>query len=886
MTNGTLVLIDGNSYLFRAFHAITGMTRSDGSPTGAVFGFLNSLDLIEKTVADASLVAVFDTAAPTFRAEIDEGYKANRDECPAKLVEQIPIVKGVLDALGIPRFEMDGYEADDLIGTIARWWERRGGRAVIASGDKDLLQLVTGKVSVLRTHLNKTKIYDPEAVREKYQVLPERLPDVLALMGDSVDNIPGVPGIGEKTAGSLIAEFDSLDGVFANLDKVKGPKRRQTLQEHRDVAFRALELATIRIDAPVEVSEDLLARREPDADGLYALFSELEFRTRAAHWRGQAGVAEPAKSYELVESLERLADIIAELDTEAALAFDTETDSLDAQNAELVGFSFAQKDGEAYYVSLTHADARNVDREKALDVIRDWLEDPRRKVVAHNLKYDAHVLARYGLSVRGADDTMLMSQLADPDSGSHGLKDLSARLLQMPMASYEDIAGKGQTQRTFDELTAHDVYEYGAADSDATQQLHAYYSRRIAERGVKELYEDVERPLVDVLRRMESLGVLIDAGVLAEQSRELACEMAELETLIQEEAGHDFNLRSTAQLAKVLYDEMGLKPPGRTRSTRADVLEKLAAQGVPICHSIIEYRQRAKLKSTYLDALPGLVSPRDGRVHTTYHQASANTGRISSSDPNLQNIPVRTEMGKRVRSAFVAPEGKRLLSADYSQIELRILGHLAEDPGLLGAFERGEDIHTKTASEIFGVPASDVDDSMRSKAKAVNFGLNYGMTAHGLAERLGIGRAEAQKYINAFFDNFPRVRAYLDGIVEKAKADGYIRTLMGRRIPARGLEDQSRQRREAARRAAINAPIQGAAADMLKKAMVCVDAWIEKEHPPAAMLLTVHDELVFEVEAGALEEVSTHIRGLMEGVMDLGIPTPVDIASGGNWAEL
>ncbi len=886
MVQGTLVLVDGSSFLFRAFHAMTEMTRSDGKPTGAVFGFLNSMDLIDRTISDAVSVIIFDTPAPTFRSEIDPEYKANREECPIELQEQIPIVKEIIDSFGIPRFEKDGFEADDLIGTIARWWEERGGNVVIATSDKDMLQLVSDKVSILRTHMGKTKIYDADAVIEKYSVPPLAFVDVLALMGDSVDNIPGVPGIGEKTAGSLIAEFGSLENLFDNIDNVKGPKRRDALKENRELVYRSRELAKIRTDVALELSEDVLTRREPDAERLYKHFSELEFRTRAAYWRDHAGVREKPKDYRLVESLEELQKIINGLSSGGCLAFDTETDALNVHTLEMVGFSFAENEGCSFYVPCGHAGETNLDRRAALELMKPLFEDENRPKAAHNLKFDSHVLKRYGITVRNSDDTMIMAQLADPDAATHGLKGLAASILQMPMAKYDEIAGKGKAQQTFDQLDALAVSDYAAADADATLQLHAYYAPRLEERGVKELYEQVELPLVDVLREMECNGVLIDVDILARQSEALSEEMGRLEAEIFEQAGRVFNVNSPSQLAAVLFDEMGIAPPGKKRSTRADILEKLADEGVEICRSIIDYRQRAKLKSTYLDALPNLVSTIDGRVHTSYHQASTNTGRISSTDPNLQNIPVRTEMGKRVRQGFVAPDGRRLISADYSQIELRILGYLAQDPGLIDAFSHGEDIHTRTATEIFGVLPLEVDDAMRSKAKAVNFGLNYGMTAHGLAQRLKISRQEAQQYIDAFFENFPRVRAYLDMIVEEGKANGFIRTIMGRRIPARGLDDQNRLRREAARRAAINAPIQGSAADMLKKAMVCTASWIRDKKPPVKMILTVHDELIFEVDEGCVNSVAGDIRRIMERVIDIGIPTPVDISVGANWAEL
>ncbi len=886
MVIGTLILVDGNSYLFRAFHAIKEMTRSDGRPTGAVFGFLASLDLIERTVPDSTLVSVFDTPEATFRSEIDAAYKANREPCPVELQEQFPIVKEVLDALGIPRFEQPGFEADDVIGTIGRWWEERGGTVTIASGDKDLLQLVTEKVSVLRTHLSRTKTYDPSAVEEKYQVRPECLADVLALMGDSVDNIPGVPGIGEKTAGSLVAEFANLEGIYERIEDVKGPKRRASLKEHRERVFQSRLLATIRTDVSLDLSEETLSRRSPDAAALYKLFSELEFRNRAAYWKKSAGVDETPTNYEAIASLERLRDVVNDLDPHAVLAFDTETTSLDTQRAELVGISFSQKSGEGYYVPVGHTGMNNLDQEAVLETLRPWLEDPDRRLVAHNLKYDAHILARYGVEVTGSDDTLLMSQLADPDIGSHGLKDLALRLLQMPMTEYGEVAGRGKAAKTFDLLDAADVFEYAAADADATLRLHQYYRPRLSERGVEELYETIELPLVSVLRRMEAFGVLVDRDALARQSEELSHEIDELESVIHEEAGREFNVNSPAQLATVLFDEMGVEPPGRKRTTRADVLERLAARGVSICRSILKYRQCAKLKSTYVDALPGLISPVDERVHTSYHQASVNTGRLSSSNPNLQNIPVRSAMGKRVRSAFIAPEGKCLLSADYSQIELRILGVLSKDPGLLDAFERGEDIHTQTATQIFGVLPLEVDDAMRSKAKAVNFGLNYGMTAHGLAERLKISRVEAQDYIDAFFTNFPNVRAYLDSVVEEGREAGFVRTILRRRVPTRGLGDQNRMRREAARRAAINAPVQGSAADLMKIAMVRVDEWIQAEHPPVVPIMTVHDELLFEVEKGAEMQMASEIRKRMESALDLGIPTPVDVSTGSNWSEL
>jgi len=891
----TAYLIDGTSYFFRAFHGIGGLSRSsDGMPTGALYGFVNSLRQIERDFRPDAIIVAFDCGEPTFRHEMDRNYKSNRVAPPDDLLVQIPYVKRILEAQGIAMVEKPGYEADDIIGTFADQLTSKGWNVVIASGDKDLLQLVSDRVSVLRQHLNKSKMYGEKEVRERYQVSPDRLVEVFGLMGDTSDNIPGVPGIGEKTAIDLIVRFGTLEGLYSNIDQVKGPKRRDSLRQYRDQAFLSRDLATIRRDVPTEIENGLPGPRRPAKDRLLELYRELEFRSLARELETERAESrselpesgrEEAR-YEIVDTAERLCEVVREIRESAFFAVDTETTSLNVLDADLVGVSLSVREGQGWYIPIGHVEGTCLALEQARDCLADLFADPNQKKCGQHLKFDLRVLVQQGFRLDGiTDDSLIASYLVEPERATRKLDVLAGDHLGMRMTPIEELIGSGKDQRSMAEISVDRVGSYACEDADAALRLCRYYRPQLEELGLRRLYEEIEIPLLSVLAEMEMRGVRVDPSVLQEQSKALSEESRQLEAEIYTLAGREFNIKSPKQLSEILYDELKLLK-GRKKSTRADILEKLAGDGHEIAVKVIEYRQRAKLQSTYLEALQNMIHPRTGRVHTTFNQTVTNTGRISSSDPNLQNIPIRTPLGRRVRRAFVADSGKLLLSADYSQIELRILADLSKDPGLLSAFRSNEDIHRRTAAEVFGVPMEEVSDDLRSKAKAINFGLNYGMSPYGLAQRLGISPEEAGSYIEEYFTRYPNVREYMDRVAQEAHRRKYVTTILGRRIPTPGIDDSNRNRAENARRAAINAPIQGSAADLLKKAMV--DWHRSPSKYLADMILTVHDELIFEVDRERVQEAAEAVREVMENAraQDLAVPTPVDISWGENWSEL
>ncbi|HPO08022.1 MAG TPA: DNA polymerase I [bacterium] len=893
----TAYLVDGNSYFFRAFHGIGNLSRSsDGMPTGAVFGLVNSLRQMLRTYSPDALIVAWDSREPTFRHELDDSYKSNREATPEDLVVQIPYMRQALSAMGIPMIARPGYEADDILGTLADRLAREGWDVVIASGDKDLMQLVGKNIRVLRQHLNNTKIYGEKEVRERYQVGPERLRDVFGLMGDTVDNIPGVPGIGEKTAVDLVVRFGSLESLYSNLDQVKGQKRRDSLREYREQAFRSRDLATICRDVPLELEEKSLAPPSPDTTELLRVYRELEFRTLARELEEQHATAHvldtesrsapTAANYEIVPSRDRLQTVVEEIRKSALVAVDTETTSLNTNIADLVGLSLSIRAGQAWYIPVAHRDGDCVPLSTVKELLGPLLADPRCRKCGQNLKFDYQILSRSGLTLAGiVHDSLVASYLCEPERSTRKLDVLAAEHLGMRMTPIEDLIGSGKKQKSFAEVPIERAGPYSCEDADAAFRLAGFYEERLHSLGLKRLYEEVEMPLVSVLAEMEMCGVKVDQGTLEEQSRELGTELESLEKEIYREAGREFNINSPSQLAAILYDEKRLLT-GRKKSTRADILEQLASEGHKIAVLMMEYRQRAKLQSTYLEGLKELIDPQTGRVHTSYNQTIVNTGRISSSSPNLQNIPIRTPLGHRVRRAYVAEKGNLLLSADYSQIELRIMAHLSKDPGLLEAFGKGEDIHRRTAAEVFGVSLQDVSSDMRRKAKEINFGLNYGMSPYGLSQRLAIPVEEAKDYVERYFDRYPRVREHMDEIAHEAAKNGCVRTILGRRIPTPGLGDSNRARAENARRAAINAPIQGSAADLLKKAMV--DCHRRLAGKPVNMILTVHDELVFEVKESIVEETAQEVRETMETALakEITVPTPVEVSWGNSWAEL
>lgn len=883
-----LFLVDGSSFVFRGFYALPELRTRDGIPTGAVYAFLQMFHGFMNEYRPDWVVVAFDHPEPTFRIQIYEQYKANRAEPPETLVAQFPLVKEALEGLQVAQIERAGFEADDLIGTLSVRAAKEGFDVVIVTGDKDLLQLVSPCVKVLQSHYKNTKLYSEEEVRKRYGCAPERLPDLFGLMGDSVDNIPGVPGIGEKTAVALMQQFENLETLYARIEEVKG-KRGETLQTHKDQAFLSRELARIKTDVDLDFSWEQARIEQPDVEKLARFYKRLEFRRLLEQLPGRGGRRKADSSkYALIATAKQLQDLCKRLkDLQADIAIDTETTSLDPMDGRLVGISLSWKAGEAAYLPLGHAKGENLALEHVREQLGPLLSDPEIGKCGHHLKFDTAFLEKAGLPLTGVCfDTLIASQLVEPEQGSHKLDNLARVHLDMEMTPIESLIGSGKSQKSMAEVDLSEVGPYACEDADATLQLMGCFRDRIESEGLAELFYDVELPLIDVLRRMELDGVYVDAAELAEQSGQLGSQLKGLEADIHRLAGVRFNVNSPKQLAEVLFDRMGLRA-GRKRSTAIGVLEKLAAEGHEIASRMIEYRQISKLKSTYLDALPLMIHPRTGRIHTSYQQTGAGTGRISSSDPNLQNIPIRTDLGRRIRKAFQAPPETLLLSADYSQIELRVLAHLAEDPGLILAFESDQDIHSYTAREVFGIAEDQpVSPEARRRAKAINFGLNYGMTPYGLAQRLGIKPAEAKDYMDRYFSRYSRVLEYVEKTKEIARDQGYVTTLKGRRIPTLGVRSSNNILREAAVRAAINAPIQGSAADILKLAMVQMARRLRQEGLSCRMILTVHDEIVFEVPVKELEPLKQHVREVMEGVISLRVPLKVDLKSGPTWADL
>ncbi len=893
-TQPPVVLVDGSSYLFRAFHALPPLTNSKGEPTGAVVGVVNMLKRLLDEYHPQYMAVVFDAPGPTFRDEIYPEYKAQRPPAPEDLVAQIEPLHQVVRALGLPLVMEPGVEADDVIATLAREAQEKGLPVVISSGDKDLAQLV-GPDTVLVDTMSNLRL-DPPAVEAKFGVPPGRMIDFQALVGDAVDNIPGVPKVGPKTAAKWLAAYGDLDGVMAHADRIKG-KAGENLRAALDRLERNRALVTIRRDLPLKVHLDDLRPRPRDPARLREWLERLEARRLLESLAGDTGKsagADPAPALDAQVILERgaFAAWVERLGTAEAFAFDTETTSIDALRAELVGLSFAVEPGRAAYVPLAHrypGAPEQLPRDWVLERLGPLLADPRRPKLGQNLKYDMNVMARHGIELRGiAFDTLLESYVLDATATRHDLDSLARRYLGVDTIHYVDVAGKGAKEIGFDQVPIEKAGPYAAEDAEIVLRLHrTLWPRLQAEPALARLLREIEMPLVPVLARMERAGVRIDSAMLALQGEELARRMAEREARAEALAGHPFNLGSPKQIARVLYEELGLEVLARTPkgapSTAEEVLERLAAKGHELPRVILEYRSLAKLKSTYVDQLPRRVNPETGRVHTSYHQAVAATGRLSSSDPNLQNIPVRTEEGRRIRRAFVAEPGHLLVSADYSQVELRIMAHLSGDEGLVRAFAAGEDIHRATAAEVFGVPLDQVTPDQRRSAKAINFGLIYGMSAFGLGRQLGIDRNQAQAYVDLYFERYPGVRAFMDRIRAQARAQGYVETLYGRRLYLPDIRSRNPQRRAAAERTAINAPMQGTAADIIKRAMIAVDAWLVGEGVPARMILQVHDELVLEVVEERVDEVERRLRSLMEGAAELRVPLVVDLGRGRDW---
>jgi DNA polymerase-1 len=889
-----LVLVDGSSYLYRAFHAMPSFTSSKGEPTGAVYGVTNMLRKLLAQEDPEYIAVVFDAKGKTFRDDIFPEYKAHRPPMPDELAAQIDSIHDVVRALGIPLLQIEGVEADDVIGTLARAAAVAGMDTLVSTGDKDMAQLVDGQVRLVDTM--KDVVYDRAAVIEKFGVPPERIVDYLALVGDSSDNIPGVPGVGPKTAAKLLAQYGSLDDVVAHAGEVSG-KVGESLRGALAQLPLARALATIRCDVPLAQGPRDLRRAAPDEAGLRELFARFEFKTWLAELGGVARATAASTStrdrYQAITDIAALDAWLARLAGAQLVAFDTETTSLDAMQAELVGVSFTDKAGEGAYVPLAH-DYPGVPAQLARDAVlarlRPLLEDAARPKVGQNLKYDLNVLANHGVTLRGLRfDTMLESYVLDSTASRHDMDSLALKYLGYKTLKYEDVAGKGKNQINFREVPVEQATAYAAEDADVTLRLHETLWPRLSENpALVTLFEDIEMPLVPILARMERHGVRIDVEMLREQSRELERRILDIEREAHGQAGQVFNIGSPKQIQEVLYDKLKLpvlrKTPTGQASTAEDVLAELALD-YPLPQLILEHRSLSKLKSTYTDKLPEMINPRTGRVHTSYHQAVAATGRLSSADPNLQNIPVRTAEGRRIRQAFVADPGYKILSADYSQIELRIMAHLSGDVGLQRAFAGNQDIHRATAAEVFGVAPELVSDEMRRNAKAINFGLIYGMSAFGLARQLKIERAAAQAYVDLYFARYPGVKEFMERTRALAHQQGYVETLFGRRLYLTEINASNQARRQGAERAAINAPMQGTAADLIKRAMIAVDRWLEESAVDASMIMQVHDELVFEIAGPDVDRASEAIRQCMVNVAKLDVPLVVDVGIGDNWDE-
>jgi len=897
-----LVLVDGSSYLYRAFHALPALTNSRGEPTGAVYGVVNMLRRLLNDYDPEHVAVVFDAKGKTFRDDLYAEYKAHRPPMPVELASQIAPLHAIVRALGLPLLMIDGVEADDVIGTLARQAAAQGLPVLISTGDKDMAQLVDGHVTLINTMTD--TVLDPAGVVEKFGVPPERIIDYLTLIGDTSDNVPGVPKVGPKTAVKWLQEYGSLDAIIANAEAIKG-KIGDNLRDSLGFLPLSRQLVTIKCDVPLAQGPLALRRTAPDVDALREWYGRMEFKT----WLGEvlggdeaaAAAAEPAtpaattgRQYDTVLSWEQFDHWLARLVAAELFAFDTETTSLDYMDAEIVGVSFAVEPERAAYVPLAHdypGAPDQLERAAVLERLRPLLEDPHRAKLGQNLKYDMSVLANHGIELRGiAHDTMLQSYVLDSTATRHDMGSLALKYLGRKTISYEDVAGKGVKQLSFNQVPIEPAAEYSAEDADITLQLHhALWPRVAAEPALQRVYEEIELPLVPILSRMERAGVLVDLAMLRRQSSELALRMNEIEQAAYSAAGGPFNLGSPKQIQEILFERLQLpvlkKTPTGQPSTAEEVLQELALDGYDLPRLILEHRGMAKLKSTYTDRLPEQVSRRSGRVHTSYHQAVAATGRLSSSDPNLQNIPVRTAEGRRIRQAFIAPKGCKLLAADYSQIELRIMAHLSGDEGLLSAFAAGEDIHRATAAEVFGVTPAEVSADMRRSAKAINFGLIYGMSAFGLARQLGIDRAAAQTYVDRYFERYPGVRRYMDETRERARAQGYVETVFGRRLYVPDIKASNAQRRQYAERTAINAPMQGTAADIIKRAMIAVDPWQQSTNGKVRMIMQVHDELVFEVAEDYVDAAKTAIQQLMAGAADLKVPLLVEVGMGNNWDE-
>ena len=911
-----ICLVDGSGFIFRAFHALPPLTRGDGTPVNAVLGYCNMIYKLARDQDCDAFAVLFDTARTTFRTDIYPEYKANRPPPPEELIPQFPLIRDATRAFGLPSIEMAGFEADDLIATYARLAHERGDHVTIVSSDKDLMQLVRDRVVMLDPM--RMREIGPDQVMEKFGVGPDQVVEVQALAGDATDNVPGVPGIGVKTAALLLGEYGDLETLLARAGEIKQPKRRQTLIDNADLARISLELVTLRDDVPVEDALDSFGPLDPDPDTLSEFLAQ-EFKSLLTRVQAELGfepteavqvapgtVAEApeAPEYELVQDVEALRRWVDAAVEAGRVAVDTETTSLHAMQAELVGVSLSIEPGRACYVPLGHRPpdgdligevAAQIPLAEALGVLKPMLEDPSVMKVGQNLKYDMLVLARapYDIRIVPFDDTMLMSFVLDAGSHGHGMDELAALHLGHTTISIKELIGTGKSQITFDRVPVEKAGIYAAEDADITLRLDQTLKPKLVGEHMVSVYETLERPLAPVLVAMEGRGIKVDRAELARLSKDFAERIEDFEVEIHRLAGRDFKVGSPKQLGEILFDEMGLPGGKKGKSgayaTGAQILEDLAAQGHDLPARVIDWRQLSKLKSTYSDALVEQINPDTGRVHTSYAMAGAATGRLSSTDPNLQNIPIRTEEGRKIRRAFVAEPGHTLMSADYSQIELRLLAHVAEIETLAEAFRGGADIHALTASQVFGIPAEGMDPLMRRRAKAINFGIIYGISAFGLARQLSIPRGDAKAYIDAYFERYPGIRAYMDETTAFARAHGYVETIFGRRCHLGGINDRNPAKRGFAERQAINAPLQGSAADIVKRAMIRMQPALDEAKLSARMLLQVHDELVFEVPENEIEETGAVVKRVMETAtypaLELGVPLTVDVGTGENWDQ-
>jgi DNA polymerase I len=881
-------IIDGNSYIYRAFYAVRGLSNSSGLPTNAVFGFTNMLLKVIKEKSPDMLAMVFDPKGPTRRHIEYKEYKAHRPPMPKDLVPQIPYIHKLVEAFRIPVFIQEGQEADDIIATLARKAEADGNLVIIVTGDKDILQLVGANIKVYDTL--KEKVYEPGDVEERWGVPPVQMIEIMGLMGDASDNIPGIPGIGEKTAQTLIKQYGTIENLLNHVHEISKPKLRQSLIESADLARLSRDLATLHADIPLTISYDALKPKEPDNRALLQILKELEFTSLLKYV-----TQEPQKqgTYQTILNEKDFDRLLNALSSSEEFCFDTETTSLDPMQAELVGISFAAVPCEAYYLPLGHicpgaGVPEQINRDYALARLKPIMENSSVKKIGQNIKYDLLVLSHYGIDVKGIDfDTMIASYLLNPGKPSHGMDALALEYLNYKTITYAEVTGTGKKQICFDAVDIQTATRYSGEDADITLRLKQKLAPLLHEQNLETLFLDMEMPLMEVLADMERAGVKINAAFLGNMSVKLGRDMSGTEKTIYELAGTEFNINSPKQLSEILFTKLHLTPIKKTKtgfSTDVDVLEELAHVH-PLPAEILKYRTLAKLKSTYVDALPAMINPKTGRLHTSLNQTVTATGRLSSSEPNLQNIPIRTEVGREIRRAFIAEEGASLLSADYSQIELRILAHMSNDQAMIETFQRNEDVHTRTASEIFGLAPDEITSEMRRKAKAVNFGIIYGISAFGLAQDIGVSNSEAKRYIDSYFGRYPQVRIFLDKTIQDAKAQGFVTTLFNRRRFIPELASSTVAVRNFGERTAVNTPIQGTAADLIKLAMISIHTRLAEQNLKSKMILQVHDELVFEIPDHEIDFMKKLVREEMEGVLKLSVPIRVDMGVGKNWDE-